>query len=87
MTRWSITWTAAARNYYSRLDRQSRQRIEEALRELEKDPFCKNAKRLRGELEGLHRYRVGKLRMIFRVLAEAREVRVLAIASRGDAYK
>lgn len=88
MSRWRVTWTATARHYYSRLDRQSRERIVEALQELERDPFaCRNARRLHGQLEGLYRYRVGKLRMVFRVLPEAHELRLLAIASRGDIYK
>ena len=85
---WRVTWTATAKNYYSRMDKQSRERIGEALKEIGSDPLaCKNAKRLHGRLEGLYRYRVGKFRMIFRILAEASEVRVLAIASRGNIYK
>ena len=40
-----------------------------------------------GELEGLYRYRLGKFRMIFRIVEESHEVRIIAIASRGDIYK
>ncbi len=62
--------------------------VQQAVRELEADPFSsQNIRRLRGELEGLYRYRLGRFRMIFRILADAREVRILAIASRGDIYK
>jgi mRNA-degrading endonuclease RelE of RelBE toxin-antitoxin system len=41
---------------------------------------------LRGELEGLHRYRLGRLRVVYRIVAEERRIRVIAIASRGDIY-
>lgn len=87
MTRWRVGWTATARNYYSRMGRQYQKQVKEAIQELERDPFaCKNAKRLHGQLEGLYRYRVGKFRMIFRIVPEAGEVRILAVASRGDIY-
>jgi mRNA interferase RelE/StbE len=70
------------------MGRDYQQKVQEAVRELEDEPFSsKNVKRLHGELEGLYRYRVGKFRMIFRVLEETGEVRILAIASRGDIYK
>lgn len=88
MSLWTVTWTKTAENYCSRMDKTYRERVQEAIRELAKDPFSsQNVKRLHGELEGLYRYRVGRFRMVFRVLDDAREVRILAIASRGDAYK
>lgn len=88
MTRWRVTWTRSARNYYLTMAGEYQDRVRKAVSELEIDPFSlKNVRRLHGELEGLYRYRVGRFRMVFRVVEEASEVRILAIASRGDAYK
>lgn len=88
MTPWRVTWTRTAEKYYLRMDKEYQEKVQEAVRELEVDPLSsKNVRRLHGELEGLYRYRVGRFRMVFRIVGEAREVRVLAIASRGDVYK
>jgi mRNA-degrading endonuclease RelE of RelBE toxin-antitoxin system len=70
------------------MGKDCQQKVQEAVRELGEEPFsAKNAKRLHGELEGLCHYQLGKFRMIFRVLEEAKEVKILAIASRGDIHK
>jgi len=65
-----------------------REKVRTAIEELEADPFSSaSVRRLHGELEGLCRYRVGRFRVLFRVIEAAREIRILAIASRGDAYR
>lgn len=88
MTPWRITWTSTAQSYYSRMSKQYQAKAREAIHELETDPFSsRSVKRLHGDLEGLCRYRLGRFRMVFRVVEEDREVRILAIASRGDVYK
>ncbi len=88
MTQWQLTWTNTAENYYKRMEKAYQLRFQKAVRELETDPFAsKNVKRLHGELEGLYRYRVGRFRMVFRIIEGDREVRILAVASRGDIYK
>ena len=88
MRRWRVTWTRAAEGYYRRLGSEHQGRFQEAVAALETDPFAsKNVKRLHGELKGLYRYRVGGFRMVFRVLEEGKEIRILAIASRGDIYR
>ncbi len=88
MIPWGVTWTGSAARYYLRMEKGYQEMVQQAVRELEADPFSsQNIKRLRGELEGLYRYRLGRFRMIFRILEDAREVRILAIASRGDIYK
>lgn len=88
MSQWRIVWTGSAENYYRRMEKAQQLKFQKAVRELETDPLAsKNVKRLHGELRGLHRYRVGRFRMVFRVVEESREVRILAISSRGDIYK
>jgi mRNA-degrading endonuclease RelE of RelBE toxin-antitoxin system len=87
LTRWKVTWTKTAQSYYSRMSTDHRKKVLKAIEELQADPFSpRNVKRLHGQLEGLCRYRVGKFRMLFRVIEDAREIRILAIASRGDVY-
>ncbi len=88
MSGWKVTWTKSAHNYYQKMAKDYQQKVKKAVAELELDPFAsKNVKRLHGELEGLCRYRIGKFRMIFRVIEQAGEVRILAIAARGAVYK
>lgn len=87
MTEWKVTWTKSASNYYKKMTKDYQLKVHEAIKELKAAPFpSKNVKRLHGELEGLCRYRIGKFRMIFRIIEETKEVRILAIASRGNAY-
>ncbi len=88
MSGWKVTWTKSAHDYYQKMTRGYQQRVKRAVIELEKDPFAsKHVQRLHGELEGLCRYRIGEFRMIFRVIEQETEVRILAIAARGDVYK
>lgn len=88
MTEWRVTWTKMAKSYYEKMGKEYQQKVQGAVGELGDDPFSsKNVKRLHGELEGLCRYRLGKFRMVFRVLEETKEIRILAIASRGGIYK
>ncbi len=62
------------------MSKQYQAKAQEAIHELETDPFSsRNVKRLHGDLEGLCRYRLGRFRMVFRVVEEKREVRILAI--------
>jgi len=85
---WTVTWTKSAENYYKRMEKTYQVRFQKAVRELETDPLAsKDVKRLHSELRGLYRYRVGRFRMVLRIVEESREVRILAIASRGDIYK
>jgi mRNA-degrading endonuclease RelE of RelBE toxin-antitoxin system len=70
------------------MGKEYQEKVKQAVRELEIDPiFSKNVSCLYGELKGLCRYRIGRFRMIFRVLPETKEIRILAIASRGNVYK
>ena len=56
--------------------------------QLENDPRQhNNIKRLKGELKGKFRYRVGNWRVIYRIDAERRQVLVLAIAHRREVYE
>lgn len=58
-----------------------------ALGELERDPRNhNNIKRLAGKYLGLSRYRVGDWRVIYRIDDKAKQVLVLSVANRREAY-
>jgi mRNA interferase RelE/StbE len=55
---------------------------------LERSPYRgPNIRPLTGQLRGLHRYRVGEWRVIYRLVESARRVEVIAILPRGGAYR
>jgi mRNA-degrading endonuclease RelE of RelBE toxin-antitoxin system len=65
----------------------SRHRLDSCFEDLEKNPWqSKNIKALTGELKGLHRYRIGDCRIIYRISREGRTVEIIAILPRGNAY-
>lgn len=72
--------------YLQRLDRKIRKAFKKMLEQLESSPGAL-ARPLRGELDGLHRVRVGSLRMILLIEEKAKQIQVLYIGPRGDSYK
>ena len=86
---WRIDIKPSAEKQYLRLDRTTRQRIEEALRELEatEQPFLHPRVRpLTGSLKGDFRVRVGGWRILLTPNRESKMLHVYAILPRGDAY-
>ncbi len=88
-----ITRVAArARKFLAKRDRKTQAEVAAAFTFLQTiSPFHHpnpNAiKRLHGRLEGLYRFRVGSLRIIYSVDEKNREIEVLTIDDRGDVYK
>ncbi len=78
-----------ANRYYQRVDRKMARRLNQCFAVLEKNPFDfehHDIKCLHGQYEGLLRFRVGDLRVIYEVDSSARIVYVHAIQPRGRAY-
>lgn len=50
-------------------------------------PNPKTIKRLHGPLEGLYRYRIGRIRIVYSVDETARTIDIVNIDDRGDIYK
>ncbi|MDI6760121.1 MAG: type II toxin-antitoxin system RelE/ParE family toxin [Candidatus Brocadiaceae bacterium] len=75
-----------AERYYRRADKTTARRLDKCFSELEKDPYS-NTRALKGEFKGLHRLRIGNLRVIVGINSDTRIVNVLAILPRGDIYK
>ncbi|MBU1672686.1 MAG: type II toxin-antitoxin system RelE/ParE family toxin [Actinobacteria bacterium] len=86
---WKVEVLPSAEKKYRKLDRKTRSRIVEALRELEQleNPFIHpDVRTLTGELKGSWRMRVGDWRILFEPQGESRTLRVYAILPRGSAY-
>jgi len=86
---WRIEVKPAAEKQYLKLDKKTRQRIKEALLELEREEaplFHKDVKPLTGKLKGDCRLRVGPWRVLFTPDKEVRVIYIYAILPRGDAY-
>jgi len=85
---YEVIWSRKAKRQYTRLMESDKKRFKRMVKILEKSPryHGKSIKRLRGEFEGLFRYRVGNLRVFFAVDEEQKQVFVITIQSRSDAY-
>ncbi len=86
---WKIEVKPTAEKYYLKLDKKTRTRMKEALRELENtdDPLLHpNVRALTGKLRGDFRLRVGKWRVLFTPHIEKKILYVFAIVPRRDAY-
>ena len=76
-----------AAKYYQKLPPKLTRQINRALESLQHDPLAgPQIKRLRGSFEGSLRYRVGDLRVIYRIDLARRIVWVETIGPRGDVY-
>jgi mRNA interferase RelE/StbE len=51
-------------------------------------PFTElDIKKMRGDWEGFYRNRIGKIRVIFTLTANSKDIEVYTIGFRGDVYK
>lgn len=72
-----------------RLPESYRSRLTAALNAMEEDPLTcgSDIRKLRGELAGKWRLRVGEVRVVFAVDTDAHKVFVEGISFRGSAYR
>lgn len=70
---------------YRKLPRDVRERIFEATREMLENPYA--GVKLRGEYEGLLRWRIGKYRIIYLVDEDQKQVVLLDVGSRKAIYE
>lgn len=77
-------------SFIKRLDRKIQRRIDEAFEYILRSPFRHSnptvIRRLHGKKKGLYRYRLGDVRIIYRVNGEEKSIRILQIDNRGDIY-
>jgi mRNA interferase RelE/StbE len=77
-----------AEAFYRVADLPLAKKLAHCFKQLENDPRQhNNIKRLKGELKGKFRYRVGNWRVIYRIDAAKRQVWVLALAHRREVYE
>lgn len=84
-----VSLSKEAAKYYQKMDKPTRDRMDHALDIISDDPFDvehHDIKPLRGTLKGLWRYRIGKFRIVYCVNRGAKEVQIVTIRSRGEAY-
>lgn len=62
-------------------------RIRAAIRQLADDPTPVDSVPMHGKATGLHRVRVGAMRVVYRVQTERRSVLVLRIGHRREVYR
>jgi mRNA interferase RelE/StbE len=89
LTSWRIEVKPSAEKQYLRLDRPTRRRIKEALRQIEAEEgplLHRRVRPLTGKLKGDYRVRVGDWRLLLTPDEERRLLSVYAILPRGDAY-
>lgn len=69
-------------------DGKTQERVFRALQTVKINPFQGNRiKKLRGELKGRFRYKIGDIRIIYKVASENKTIFVEAIGRRGGIYK
>jgi len=86
---WKIEVKPTAEKYYLKLDKKTRTRMKDALRELENTDaplLHPNVRALTGKLRGDFRLRVGKWRILFTPHIKKKMLYVFAIVPRGRAY-
>jgi len=77
-----------AEKYYKKQDKDTKRRLNNCIDNLSREPlFGPHIKKLHGELEGKHRYKVGGIRIVYEVNTKSKIVEIKAIRSRGDIYK
>ena len=83
-----IFFHTRAKTAYVHLPQKVARQVNAALDRVRSDPFgAPNVAPLHGELEGLHRIRVGVYRVVIEVHRAERRIFILAIGPRGDIYK
>ncbi len=69
-----------------KLDAQIRERVAGKLSELERTPFPRGCRKLKGEVDA-YRLRVGNLRILYKILWNEKAVIVFKIERRERAYR
>ena len=85
---YEILLTKDAQAFYTAADQPPVKRLNRCFDQLEQDPYQHpNIKRLKGDLAGYWRYRVGDWRVVYRVGQDAHTVTVVVIAHRSQVYR
>lgn len=69
-----------------KLDIQTRERVAKKLKELEERPLPRGYRKLRGEVD-VYRLRIGKIRILYKILWDEKVAVVFKIERREKAYR
>lgn len=83
----SIHLTTATQKFLKKAEDEIYDRVVAKLREMEKDSFPSDAKRVHGRKEKVFRVRVGDYRILYLVYLDRHVVLILNIDHRSTAYK
>jgi mRNA interferase RelE/StbE len=85
---YSVELSREAARFFERCDTAVCKNLTRCFAALEADPRAgNNVKPLKGPFTGAYRYRVGDLRVVYKVDDRAVTVYVIAIAKRSDVYE
>lgn len=82
---WTVRYTKTAARAIRRLDAPVRARVRAAVDALREDPY--RGKALQLSLRGLHSWRTGDWRILYRVSAERIEILVVTVGHRREVYE
>ena len=73
--------------FYESLDDETISRINKAIEEISMNPFLGiNIKKLKGELKGFYRYKIGDKKIVYSIDDKIKIVSIVWIGNRKDAY-
>lgn len=81
-----ITLRNNAAKFLKKLSRDQYRRFSNALYALAENPLSGDIKKLRGDVSGAYRLRIGKWRVLFIRNDDIRTIDVVLIEKRGDVY-
>lgn len=77
-----------AAKFYSRASKKKSEKIKSAIDSISINPhFNIHIKKLKGEFSGMHRYRIGEIRILYEIHENIKIVRIKAMEERGSVYK
>lgn len=82
-----IILSSKAKKFYASVDDELASKINAALDIISTQPyFGNNIKKLKGNFEGLYRYRIGNYRIVYSIEEQIKIVSIVWIGKRKDAY-
>jgi mRNA interferase RelE/StbE len=82
---YSLKIKSSARISLSKIDKESRIRLIEAIDNLANNPF--RGTQLKGDLTGLRRIRIGQYRIIYEIQSKELIILLLSVGHRRDIYR
>ncbi len=82
-----IVLSNQAEKFYNNANDKLKSKLNKSIDLISANPyFGTNIKKLKGSLEGLHRYRLGSFRIVYSIQEKIKIVSIVWIGKRKDAY-